>query len=927
MKRVWIFLLLSLLFINIVSSNNNSDLITGEIISGEVVTGEAVTQDFRVSLQVVRSGPYLVLNSPLNQSYESGNDILLNFTVNYHDSVWYNLDYSSNTSITSQINFDMNSGSHILFLSANDSNGGLTQKNVTFFISNDSTPQESPGGGGGGGGSTCSSECASGEVRLSCGGPPINSILIEEICGNYDSDNCLEFGNQQQTICGLENSCALVYGIPQCVSCVENWQCSDWSLCLATSPQEINQNNVINLVASLTTKIQSEVIKPNSQFFVKKAAKENKNAFRILLENIKSTGDKLVDFFTKDQICTKEGEKRCHATKQNYYEECVIKSDKNLNMIWKDFKLLDGMVCYGDGESKCSEENSCDKEYDIKCTGVNDFQRCEKNSVGCLFWTKNLKCNEGETCSENLCSTQPSSDTDVCDIGEFSCINNDLYKCGNYNGKYNTYEKILECDGKICKDGTCYEDLCFNGIQDINEFGIDCGGNCLECEVSLSADFITDLNQSLSNIDTVKISFFDIDESESFIGFNVTKNFLINKGDEIAVTFNNITGNYIDLQVKIISKSNLSIKEEHSISIDKVSDTSIRVTVESEVQTQDVQLGQTVIFRFGDQQTGQTPVQIRNCVDVSQCGTQYSKPQETQSCNVISENVVCNNNVRCSWTICVNNDTESSPYDCRDINNCRTLFTVPDKVSCKDRPFIPEEEKCESDYMCKEWSECKINYNTFDILFSDSNLKYFQIRFCDDISNCNLDLNEERSCEMRIPINVKKVFYCEKEYVEIYENGTNKLVGRFNEEVINDNLKRYDIEFVISEDVQFCDFCYNGLKDFDEENVDCGGEKCPLCVPKFSYFDWLFYVITTSWIGFLGLILIFFRNKKDDKRKTLYNKFKDEIKGQKIKKKLVKKRNEDKKFDVDDKSIKIKSQKKKYNGNKIDEEGYLDLTK
>ena len=170
MKRVWIFCLFAvtmLFFIsNILSEviiSRNS--VTGQTITGETVTGKAVTQDFGIAIQVIRNGPYLILNSPLNQTYSDGNDILLNFTVDYHERVWYNLDDSINTSVTSETSFDLLSGSHTLYLYANDSNGGITQRNVTFFVDTSYTINSPPigvgGGGGSGGGSSSSSSSKS----------------------------------------------------------------------------------------------------------------------------------------------------------------------------------------------------------------------------------------------------------------------------------------------------------------------------------------------------------------------------------------------------------------------------------------------------------------------------------------------------------------------------------------------------------------------------------------------------------------------------------------------------------------------------------------------------------------------------------------------------------------------------------------------
>jgi len=129
MKRdlIIFFIIIFYLFLN----PNISSEITGDSITGESVTGEATSHDVSMSIFVSVPLPSLSIINPKNKTYLTNHSILLNYSVNNEDSVWYNIDNGENTTITSSIYFNTSQGGHILYLYANNTYG-TTSRNVSF---------------------------------------------------------------------------------------------------------------------------------------------------------------------------------------------------------------------------------------------------------------------------------------------------------------------------------------------------------------------------------------------------------------------------------------------------------------------------------------------------------------------------------------------------------------------------------------------------------------------------------------------------------------------------------------------------------------------------------------------------------------------------------------------------------------------------
>jgi hypothetical protein len=107
--------------------------LTGEAITGETVTGEATAQQLIVITTIIEARPTLLLTSPKNEIYLTNNSILLKYTYAYADTLWYNIDSDTNTTLSSSIYFNTTEGLHTLNLYANNSYG-ITKKSINFNI-------------------------------------------------------------------------------------------------------------------------------------------------------------------------------------------------------------------------------------------------------------------------------------------------------------------------------------------------------------------------------------------------------------------------------------------------------------------------------------------------------------------------------------------------------------------------------------------------------------------------------------------------------------------------------------------------------------------------------------------------------------------------------------------------------------------------
>ncbi|MBD3247340.1 hypothetical protein GF378_01840, partial [Candidatus Pacearchaeota archaeon] len=266
--------------------------------------------------------------------------------------------------------------------------------------------------------------------------------------------------------------------------------------------------------------------------------------------------------------------------------------------------------------------------------------------------------------------------------------------------------------------------------------------------------------------------------------------------------------------------------------------------------------------------------QNRTCIDLNDCGTEEDKPVTEQACDVCIENWTC------SWTSCEEGDEYSYAYDCVDLNNCGTELDKPDQISCEEEEEIEKRkeredyEGCEPVWECESWGECDASYDIEDLLEKDAKISGVQRRTCMDKTGCASNKIEKKPCSLSVPIEAETVEWCNETYVEINDKNTGKLVSRVKEErakssraeeILNiETTDKIDIAFLTGEFTGYCDYCYNGVKDYDEEGVDCGGPNCPECIEEQEFFDWLPWFVLLLWVGIIsGSATIIWTQRKE----------------------------------------------------------------
>ena len=107
-------------------------IISSEI-TGEVITGKALTQNVAMNITIIEAAPSLSIISPENKTYLTNQSILLDYSADREQAVWYNIDGGANTTITNTdfLYFSTSQGSHILRIYANNTEG-ITNRSITF---------------------------------------------------------------------------------------------------------------------------------------------------------------------------------------------------------------------------------------------------------------------------------------------------------------------------------------------------------------------------------------------------------------------------------------------------------------------------------------------------------------------------------------------------------------------------------------------------------------------------------------------------------------------------------------------------------------------------------------------------------------------------------------------------------------------------
>lgn len=231
------------------------------------------------------------------------------------------------------------------------------------------------------------------------------------------------------------------------------------------------------------------------------------------------------------------------------------------------------------------------------------------------------------------------------------------------------------------------------------------------------------------------------------------------------------------------------------------------------------------------------------------------------------------------WNFTVVNGSCVDAWDCGNWSECisgkRYRNCVKDNPKCILNFNKPSDEwidpecsgvsvgTCYPNWSCGEWGACVINYNK-DIIKGGAiynSIKTKQERVCYDKTYCIGGVGiEARECNVSVPIKAKEVDWCSARYIEIYNANNGVLLSRIRKSKIEN--PGLDIELSLKDlsSMKYCSYCFDGAKDYDETDVDCGG-SCGDCGSKqviigsdiFDYRTAIFLVID------LGLMFLLFR--------------------------------------------------------------------
>ena len=126
-------------------------------------------------------------------------------------------------------------------------------------------------------------------------------------------------------------------------------------------------------------------------------------------------------------------------------------------------------------------------------------------------------------------------------------------------------------------------------------------------------------------------------------------------------------------------------------------------------------------------------------------------------------------------------------------------------------------------------------------------------RICKNLNGCSADFMEFRNCDFKVPIIVDTRRWCNNEYSEIRDM-EGKVLARLKKNNETGKQESFDISFnLVSEG--YCAYCYDEAKNYDEEEVDCGG-SCISCEEKKN--GKVYAILKTSIINSWAVFAVFF---------------------------------------------------------------------
>jgi parallel beta-helix repeat protein len=224
------------------------------------------------------------------------------------------------------------------------------------------------------------------------------------------------------------------------------------------------------------------------------------------------------------------------------------------------------------------------------------------------------------------------------------------------------------------------------------------------------------------------------------------------------------------------------------------------------------------------------------CVQKQFCGEEEEEEIEEPE-------EICNPDWTCEGYGECQNDEFRYPLNCKDANDCGTNKGKPEPIPCECTPVLE----------CGDWKECRVDYNMDNLVAGQYvEIEGIQKRDCRDTSGCiDYPVEEEQVCIVNVPVEIKETTTCDETIIEVYNKETQELVSRIRE---TNNLSGVDVNFIETSQEAYCNYCFNGIQDYDETDIDCGGPSCPECTTE--YLD--SFVLVKSFVLAAGSMATFF---------------------------------------------------------------------
>jgi len=213
------------------------------------------------------------------------------------------------------------------------------------------------------------------------------------------------------------------------------------------------------------------------------------------------------------------------------------------------------------------------------------------------------------------------------------------------------------------------------------------------------------------------------------------------------------------------------------------------------------------------------------------------------------------------WSECVNGfqtrickDQICNNRDLIERTTCVALAETTNVETNSEWTFVEEtnQTECSPIIQCNPWSSCAYMENTINILKGKINYGGYRERVCEDLSKCIPIFVERSPCEESFPITTEKTYENDKEFLVIFDSISESPVAKINLNSWREN--KLDI-MLTQKKLGKPSSCFNGVKDNNEENIDCGG-KCKPCKTPKKVFP-LQKMIIISWILAFAFILAF----------------------------------------------------------------------